>query len=109
AAARAGGVGGRSVDHLVAGAPDPDSALRDASPSGHLPLGVPQLLVHAFDDEQVPPDQSRRYVAAAGAAGDAAELLLVPSGGHFALIDPTSAAWAETATRIVSMLEGGRV
>lgn len=97
-------VGGRSVDHLVSTAPDPKSALRDASPLEHLPLGVPQLLVHAVDDHQVPLDQSRRYVAAARAAGDAAELLELSSGGHFALIDPASPAWAEVATRIVSVL-----
>jgi acetyl esterase/lipase len=95
-------VGGRSVDHLVHTAPDPRAALRDASPLEHLPLGVPQLLVHAVDDHQVPLDQSRRYVAAARAAGDATELLELPSGGHFDLIDPASAAWGEVAARIGS-------
>ncbi|HEY3238581.1 MAG TPA: alpha/beta fold hydrolase, partial [Acidimicrobiia bacterium] len=53
AAARHDRVGGRSVDHLVAGAEDPEAALRDASPSHHLPLGVTQLLVHAVDDQHV--------------------------------------------------------
>ena len=101
-------VGGRSVDHLVGTAPDPKAALRDASPIEHLPLGVAQLLVHAVDDRHVPVDQSRRYVSAAQAAGDAAELLELRTGGHFDLIDPTSAAWAEVAARIVSAIEGGR-
>ncbi len=101
-------VGGRSVDHLVATAPDPMAALRDASPIEHLPLGVAQLLVHAVDDRHVPVDQSRRYVSAAQKAGDAAELLELRTGGHFDLIDPTSGAWAEVAARIVSAIEGGR-
>ncbi len=103
-AARRGAVGGRSVDHLVAGAHSPKAALRDASPAEHLPLGVEQLLVHAQDDRHVPIRQSRRHVAAARAAGDQAELVEVRSGGHFAVIDPGSAAWAETATRIMSKL-----
>jgi acetyl esterase/lipase len=94
-------VGGRSVDCLVGTAPDPKAALRDASPLEHLPLGVAQLLVHAVDDRHVPVDQSRRYVSAAQAAGDAAELLELRTGEHFALIDPTSGAWAEVAARIV--------
>lgn len=101
-------VGGRSVDHLVGTAPDPKAALRDASPIEHLPLGVAQLLVHAVDDRHVPVDQSRRYVRAAQAAGDTAELLELRTGGHFDLIDPTSGAWREVATRIVSAIEGGR-
>jgi acetyl esterase/lipase len=93
-------VGGRSVDHLVGTAPDPKAALRDASPLEHLPLGVPQLLVHAIDDRHVPVDQSRRYVTAARAAGDPAELLELRSSGHFDLIDPASTAWGEVAARI---------
>jgi acetyl esterase/lipase len=98
-AARHGRVGGRSVDHLVSTAPDPEAALRDASPAQHLPLGVAQLLVHAVDDRHVPVDQSRGYVVAARAAGDTAELLELRSGGHFSLIDPASAAWGEVAAR----------
>jgi hypothetical protein len=44
-------------------------------------------------------------VAAARAAGDAAELLEVRSGGHFTVIEPTSPAWAEVARRVVSALD----
>ena len=94
-------VGGRSVDHLLGTAPDPKAALREASPIEHLPLGVAQLLVHAVDDRQVPVDQSRRYVAAAQVAGDAAELLELRAGGHFDLIDPDTPAWGEVVPRIV--------
>ena len=94
-------VGGRSVAHLVSTAPDPEAALRQASPIEHLPLGIPQLLVHAVDDQQVPVDQSRRYVAAARAAGDTADLLELRAGGHFDLIDPTTPAWGRVGSRIV--------
>jgi dipeptidyl aminopeptidase/acylaminoacyl peptidase len=92
------------VDHLVSTAPDPKSALRDASPIEHLPLGVPQLLVHAVDDQQVPIDQSRRYVAAARAADDTAELLELRSGGHFDLIGPATPAGEKVVSRIVAGL-----
>ncbi|MGH9186490.1 MAG: alpha/beta hydrolase family protein [Acidimicrobiales bacterium] len=98
--ARAEGVGGRSVERLLAGAHDPEAALGDASPVERLPIGVRQLLVHCADDPLVPVEHSRRYVAAACAAGDDAELLEVPSGGHFALIDPASAPWAAVSVRL---------
>lgn len=107
AAARREGVGGRSVDHLVGTAPDPEAALRDASPSEHLPLGVPQLLVHTDDDEQVPVSQSRRHWTAARAAGDTAELVVLPTGGHFSLLDPTSPAWAVVSSRLAGGTSGG--
>lgn len=100
AAARRWGIGGRSVDRLVATAPDPQAAIRDASPAEHVPLGVPQLLVHTDDDEQVPVAQSRHHWSTARRAGDAAELVVVPGGGHFSLIDPTSPAWAAVTARV---------
>lgn len=100
AAARREGVGGRSVERLLDTAPDPHAALRDASPCEHLPLGVPQLLVHADDDEQVPASQSRHHWRAAREAGDSAELVVLPSGGHFSLIDPGAAGWATVTARL---------
>jgi acetyl esterase/lipase len=103
-AARRRAVGGRSVDHLVAEAHSPKAALHDASPTEHLPLGVAQLLVHADDDRHVPAAQSRKYVAAARKAGDKVDFVEVRSGGHFALIDPASPAWADIARRITDVL-----
>jgi acetyl esterase/lipase len=103
-AARRRATGGRSVDHLVAGAHSPKAALHDASPAEHLPLGVAQLLAHADDDRHVPAAQSRKYVAAARKAGDEVDFVEVRSGGHFVLIDPASAAWADIARRITGML-----
>jgi fermentation-respiration switch protein FrsA (DUF1100 family) len=51
--------------------------------------------VHGTDDAIVPLSQSADYVAAASAAGAAAELIEV-DGDHFVVIDPTSAAWTRT-------------
>jgi dipeptidyl aminopeptidase/acylaminoacyl peptidase len=77
------------LDGLPATVPD---RYVDASPIEHLPLGVPILCVHGQADDVVPVSQSERFVAAAGAAGDDAELALV-DGDHFVVIDPSSDAW----------------
>ena len=63
-----------------------------ASPIEHLPLGVPILCVHGRADDVVPVSQSERFVAAARAAGDDAELAVI-DGDHFVVIDPSSDAW----------------
>ncbi len=65
-----------------------------ASPIERLPLGVPQLLVHGEEDGIVPVSMSLRYHDAALAAGDPAELVVLPATGHFEHLDPRSDAWA---------------
>ena len=64
------------------------------SPAALLPIGVPVELVHGTADVNVPIDQSRRYAAAAEAAGDTVTLTEF-AGDHFALIDPSTPAWAD--------------
>ena len=104
--ARELGVGGRSVENLLETSPDPEKAMRDASPLSHVPLDVPQILVHALDDEHVPIAQTRDYAEAARRDGDDVTLIEVPAGagGHFALIDSRSAAWPAAA----AAMEGHR-
>jgi acetyl esterase/lipase len=65
----------------------------ELSPIDLVPLGCPQLLVHGADDDVVPPELSRRYERAAGAAGDDVTLAEIPRCGHFEHLDPTSRAW----------------
>ena len=65
-----------------------------ASPVRRLPFGIPQLHVHGDADEQIPVALTERFVEKARAAGDDAELVIVPGAGHFAHNDPESAAWA---------------
>lgn len=88
------GVGRGAVADLLGGGPD---AVADryalASPAARLPIGVPVVCVHGTDDANVPIRQSERFVAAARAAGDAAELVALPGVEHFAVIDPSTAAW----------------
>jgi acetyl esterase/lipase len=57
-----------------------------------VPTGAAVLCVHGAEDVVVPLQQSERYLAAAGAAGDEAELRVV-GGDHMAVIDPTGEGW----------------
>jgi pimeloyl-ACP methyl ester carboxylesterase len=100
--ARADRIGGGSVERLLdgTGAVDPEAALADASPIARLPIGVPQLLAHAGDDDVVPLSQTTRYAAAARAAGDDVSLLEFETGGHFDLVDPRSRTWAAVASAV---------
>ena len=92
-AASAAGLGGGAVEAFVGATPDGDPAAYDlADPARHLPLDVPVHAVHGVDDDIVPVDQSRGYVAAARAAGATAELTEVP-GDHFVVIDSGSPVW----------------
>lgn len=67
--------------------------LRSASPAARLPLGIPQVLVAGARDRIAPAALAGAYAGKARAAGDAVELLEIPSAGHFELVTPGSAAW----------------
>lgn len=87
-------LGGGATQLLLDGGPETVAdRYAVASPASLVPLGVPVELVHGVADGIVPLDQSRRYQATAEAAGDDVTLTEVP-GDHFAIIDPTTAAWA---------------
>lgn len=95
------GVGWGSVEAFLGGDPgEVRHAYRAAAPVAHLPLGVPQVLVHGTDDAHVPPSQTTAYLRSAAAAGDSIDLIAPPGADHFALIDPATSAWAATATAI---------
>ncbi|HEY4033388.1 MAG TPA: alpha/beta hydrolase [Ktedonobacteraceae bacterium] len=65
-----------------------------ASPATLLPLNIPQVLLHGKRDNLVPLTVSQQYAQKAVRAGDRVRLIELPGADHFALIDPTSAAWA---------------
>lgn len=77
---------------LGAGPADAPERYAVADPVALLPTGVPTLCVHCAADDVVPLEQSRRYAAAAAAAGDGVEVRVVP-GDHMQVIDPASEAW----------------
>ncbi len=92
-------LGGGAVASLMGAGPD-DPAYGLADPGRQIPLDVPVWCLHAPDDENVPFSQSQDYVRAATEAGAMAELVEV-TGGHFDLIDTTTAAWQA----VVNLLE----
>ena len=66
---------------------------RAASPAERLPLGVPLLLTHGSRDEVVPPLMTERFAAAARAAGDQVEVVIVPGEDPFGHLEPGNALW----------------
>ena len=84
----------RVVQNLLGGDPQTvPERYRDASPSAHLPLGVPQVLIWGEHEDFVPAPLVRSYAAAARQAGDDVELIVIPGAGHFETASPQSAAW----------------
>ena len=72
----------------------------DTSVPRLLPLGVPQDLVNGREDRIIPLRFGTDYVARAAAAGDRAELHVMPETGHVELVAPETPAWAE-ANRLI--------
>jgi acetyl esterase/lipase len=63
------------------------------SPRERLPLGIPQLVLHGDRDETVSMRIATSYAAAARAAGDPCQLLVLTRTGHFEHVDPGAEAW----------------
>jgi acetyl esterase/lipase len=99
-AAAAAGLGGGAAERFLPRGPARAAAIAEASPMQRVPIGVRTVLAHARDDDIVPAEQSRAYAEAARRAGDDVELLDPGEGGHFALIDPATDAWAAVAARL---------
>jgi acetyl esterase/lipase len=101
-AAQVQGLGGGAVGALMGATADDEPWRYDAAdPIRRVPAHGSVIALHALDDQLVPVDQSRRYVAAALAAGGTAQLVTVP-GDHFALIDPSTPAWRQIRTAILA-------
>ena len=95
------GLGGHAVQGFLGGPPTGHpERYAVADPAALLPTGVPTVLVHGALDDTVPPEVSRAYVDAAGAAGQAVTLHERADADHDALIDPTSAAWPSVLTAV---------
>jgi acetyl esterase/lipase len=82
------------VRRLLDGTPEqqPDRYAA-ASPAARLPLGVPALLTHGGEDDIVPPAMSEGFHAAARAAGDECELVMLPGEDHFGHLDVANPLW----------------
>jgi acetyl esterase/lipase len=98
--------GNGAVSDFLGGSPAEFGArYAAASPAARLPLGVRQLLVHGTHDEDVPVEISRRYVAAAAAAGDDVTYIELESASHMDLVDPSAAAHASLCGWLASAAE----
>jgi acetyl esterase/lipase len=98
------GLSGGAADGLMGGPPERvPERYAAGSPIERLPLGVPTLLVHGGRDDTVPVDLSRDLHAAALAAGDRCELVVLEDDGHYEHIDPATTAWG-TVTRWTAAL-----
>ena len=86
-------LGDGALQALMGGQVDERYPLAD--PTAQIPLPVPVRCVHGTVDDVVPLSQSTDYVRRATAAGADASLVEV-DGDHFVVIDPESAAWAQT-------------
>jgi len=77
---------------------------QDASPLELAPLGVPTVVVHGTDDEDVPYALSPAYVKRARAAGDEARLVTLEGANHFDVIDPESRFWPQVLKAVQSLV-----
>jgi len=89
------GAGTGAVDEFLGGSPSQyPERYACASPIEMLPLGIDQLVIHGAKDEALPVELSRRYAAAAQAAGDKVAYVELPDAGHMDFLDPGSQAHA---------------
>jgi acetyl esterase/lipase len=98
-------LGSGAAARFLGGSPkDVPDRYRQASPLERIPLGVPQVLIHGYDDDIVPLEISERYCRAAQASGDDVRLRALRSTGHLELIDPRSRQWAGVERSVKEML-----
>jgi acetyl esterase/lipase len=76
----------------VASADRPD-IFSDTSPAEMLPAGVRTVLIHGEFDTISPLRAGQDYARRAQAAGDAAEVLVLPGGSHYDEVSAISPAW----------------
>lgn len=100
-------LGDRAIEALMGGSPTQyPERYAVGSPYARLPFGVPGTLVHGLDDETVPIRQSDRFALRAKETGDPVTEIRLPGVEHFALIDPTTAAWAACRSAALGYLRG---
>ena len=94
----------RTLEQFYGGSPQKVADRYDqASPLSLLPLNTPQVLVVGADDRVMPKRSLDAYVAAARAAGDIAEVVVVPDAGHFEVIAPTAPAWSTVREEVLKL------
>lgn len=69
------------------------SAYRNGCPVRLLPLGMPQVIIVGSEDRAML-ENAERYIAAARAAGDDAQLIVLHGAGHFEIVAVETEEWA---------------
>ncbi|WP_237151201.1 alpha/beta hydrolase family protein [Pontibacter actiniarum] len=94
-----------AVPQLMGGSPtDFPERYAQASPQQMLPLQVPSRLVQGKRDPIVPVAQAENFAQKAKAAGDNAQVVLLPDAGHFDLVAPSSPAWPQVLKAVQELL-----
>jgi acetyl esterase/lipase len=85
------------ITQLMGGTPEERAGrYREGSPIEMLPLGVPQEIFAG----RMFATQTPAYVDAAKHAGDTVNAAIAAQAGHFVVVDPASATWAEVVKSI---------
>jgi acetyl esterase/lipase len=74
-----------------------------ASPSAHLPLGIPQHLIIGDLDQAVQVEHNTIYVATARQLGDTVQYTILPNTGHFEIVAPGTTVWPTVEEAILRM------
>lgn len=90
----------------LAGVPTADrpDVFLDTSPAELLPCGARTVLIHGEFDEISPLAMGERYAARARAAGDDAQVLVLPGGSHYDEVSADSPSWAIVGREILRAL-----
>ncbi|MET0319820.1 MAG: alpha/beta hydrolase [Duganella sp.] len=80
--------------------PERPDIYADTSPAELLPSGVRTVLIHGEVDTISPPRAGRDYARRATAAGDAAEVIVLPGASHYDEVAATSPAWTIVSAEI---------
>lgn len=106
ASIHARGLSEHAVAAALGGAPgELPEVYAASSPIQRLPLGLPVAVVCGVGDDPDLLDASRRFAAAADAAGDDVTVVEAP-GNHFSVIDPASELWSRVVRLVVSRVHG---
>ncbi len=100
-AAHRAGIGSDAVKAFARRTPEQSpERYAAASPIRNLPIGVPLLVVHGDEDDQVPAAISRSFAGRAADEGDTVIYHELEGVGHDELIDPATRAWATVVEEI---------
>ena len=95
---------GDACQALMGASPDEaPERYRQASPVDLLPFGVPQRHIVGAHDEIVPVAYLEAHVALAK-QHDSVTLEVLPSAGHFELVDPRTVAWSTVQRTVLTLL-----